>query len=98
MKLPQLSLRDLFWLVLVCALMAGWWRERARANTADVSQLEQKRVADLWRDHAMTLAKALTEDGPRSVMLRDEHGNEVKFGPPMPADVLLGRPHSVLRS
>jgi len=25
MKLPQLSVRDLFWLVLVAALLCGWW-------------------------------------------------------------------------
>ena len=28
MKLPQLTLRDLFWLVLVCALAVGWWIDR----------------------------------------------------------------------
>ena len=28
MKLPQLSLRDLFWLVLVVALGCGWWADR----------------------------------------------------------------------
>jgi hypothetical protein len=32
MKLPQLSLRDLFWLVLVCALAVGWCLERRRAE------------------------------------------------------------------
>ena len=30
MKRPQLSLRDLFWLVLVCALMVGWSVDRTR--------------------------------------------------------------------
>jgi hypothetical protein len=30
MKLPQLTLRDLFWLVLVCALAVGWWLDHAR--------------------------------------------------------------------
>jgi hypothetical protein len=30
MKLPKLSLRDLFWLVLVCALALGWWLDRER--------------------------------------------------------------------
>jgi hypothetical protein len=30
MKLPQLSLRDLFWLVLVCAMGLGWWIDRTR--------------------------------------------------------------------
>jgi hypothetical protein len=26
----KLSLRDLFWLVLVCALAVGWWADRSR--------------------------------------------------------------------
>lgn len=30
MKLPQFNLRDLFWLVLVCALAVGWWADRSR--------------------------------------------------------------------
>ena len=30
MKLPQLTLRDLFWLVLVAAMGCGWWVERNR--------------------------------------------------------------------
>lgn len=28
MKLPQLHLRDLFWLVLVAGLAVGWWANR----------------------------------------------------------------------
>jgi hypothetical protein len=32
MKLPQLSLRDLFWLVLVCGLVVGWWVDRSRQS------------------------------------------------------------------
>jgi hypothetical protein len=27
---PKLHLRDLFWLVLVCALAVGWWVNRTR--------------------------------------------------------------------
>jgi hypothetical protein len=27
MKLPQLTLRDLFWLVLVCGVLCAWWVE-----------------------------------------------------------------------
>ena len=30
MKLPQLSLRDLFWLVLVAAILCGWWMDRRK--------------------------------------------------------------------
>lgn len=33
MKLPQLSLRDLFWLVLVAAMGCGWWVDRTRLKT-----------------------------------------------------------------
>lgn len=37
MKLPQLSLRDLFWLVLVCALAVGWWvRESEIAKKSEL--------------------------------------------------------------
>jgi hypothetical protein len=28
MKLPQLSLRDLFWLVALVAMGSGWWVDR----------------------------------------------------------------------
>jgi hypothetical protein len=42
MKLPQLSLRDLFWLVLVCGLLVALWIERSRP----------KREADLWKENA----------------------------------------------
>ena len=75
MKLTQVHLRDLFWLVLVVAMGCAWWLEQSKLA-------EQKRVAQHWRDHAMTLGKALqTED--HTVMLRDEHGNEVNL-PPIP--------------
>ena len=30
MKLPQFTLRDLFWLVLVVALAVGWFVDRTR--------------------------------------------------------------------
>lgn len=40
MKLPQLSLRDLFWLVLVAACLCGWWAERR----ALISQYEAERA------------------------------------------------------
>jgi hypothetical protein len=28
MKLPRVTLRDLFWLLLVAACLCGWWAER----------------------------------------------------------------------
>jgi hypothetical protein len=43
MKLPKLHLRDLFWLVLVCALAVGWWVEhRARSQEAHASRGKQE--------------------------------------------------------
>jgi hypothetical protein len=45
MKLPQLSLRDLFWLVLVAACLCGWWAERQHA-AADAMRFQEQR-ADL---------------------------------------------------
>ena len=33
MTLPQLHLRDLFWLVLVVAMGCGWWVERQKLLT-----------------------------------------------------------------
>ena len=42
MKLPQLSLRDLFWLVALAAMGCGWWVERSRP----------KREAEMWEKHA----------------------------------------------
>jgi hypothetical protein len=32
MKLPQLSLRDLFWLVLIVALGLGWWQDHSQQH------------------------------------------------------------------
>ena len=40
MKLPQLSLRDLFWLVLVAACLSGWWVERSRLR-AEIDSLRK---------------------------------------------------------
>ncbi len=31
--LPRFTLRDLFWLVLICALAVGWWRDSASLRT-----------------------------------------------------------------
>lgn len=52
MKLPQLSLRDLFWLVLVCALGVAWWIEH-RQRVAEAQEHAHDR--DLIRSlHEMT--------------------------------------------
>ncbi len=54
MKLPQLTLRDLFWLVLVCALAVGWWvestglrRQLREANEKLVKQIMMRTITYL---------------------------------------------------
>ena len=39
-KLPQLTLRDLFWLVALVAMGCGWWGERERLRHR-ISELEK---------------------------------------------------------
>jgi hypothetical protein len=55
MKLPQLSLRDLFWLVLVCALAVGWGLDRVRIS-------QKERALDEQTEHVMRWKKALAEE------------------------------------
>jgi hypothetical protein len=38
MKLPRFTLRDLFWLVLVCSLVVGWW-VASRQRSSDQERL-----------------------------------------------------------
>lgn len=45
MPLPQIHLRDLFWLVLFCALLVTWWLDR-RSLTGQVTE-EKRRFQDL---------------------------------------------------
>lgn len=42
MKLPQLTLRDLFWLVALVAMGLAWWRERTRAGQIEFDALFEK--------------------------------------------------------
>jgi hypothetical protein len=51
MKLPKLHLRDLFWLVLVCALGCGWWLERSKRVAEQVERDRGEQIAwsMLWR-------------------------------------------------
>ena len=45
MKLPQLSLRDLFLLVALVAMGCGWWAERRRATALEGKVSELKVLA-----------------------------------------------------
>ena len=56
MKLPQLSLRELFWLVLVCALALGWWLERASLRT-QLNDVQHE--AAKWKSDAERCAQYL---------------------------------------
>jgi hypothetical protein len=50
MKLPQFHLRDLFWLLLVSALAAGWWRERQRPDGTFWKSLAEFCISALERE------------------------------------------------
>lgn len=58
MKLPQVSLRDLLWLVLAAALVLGWWRDREtlrtshRLTTLQIHSDWEGRRNELIRKHA----------------------------------------------
>jgi hypothetical protein len=53
---PKLTLRDLFWLVLVCALALGWWM---RERTFELEQLSN----DRWEVRATELRRICEEHG-----------------------------------
>ena len=54
MKLPQLSLRDLFWLLLVCALAVGWCVERGRVRQ---SEARNQRLQALSLEYAEAMLR-----------------------------------------
>lgn len=37
---PKLTLRDLFWLVLGCALMCAWWLDRQRKDSENLEGIK----------------------------------------------------------
>jgi hypothetical protein len=63
MKLPQLHLRDLFWLVLVCALAAGWWADRMplAAQLRELQQRADRAEFEIVRTELRTLAESRGE-------------------------------------
>ena len=56
MKLPRFSLRELFLLVLVCAVGAGWFVDHRRVDDIRSS-------ATMWRRNALNLQHILEEHG-----------------------------------
>jgi hypothetical protein len=73
----KLSLRELLLFVALAAMGCGWWGEWSRRHVAESNVTEQSRIAEHWRGHAMIMA-AYLQSLDLSVMMRDEHGNEVK--------------------
>lgn len=77
MKLPnKFSLREVFWLVLLCAFGIGWWLERSRARAAEAEK-------DKYRDQAVWLLDVTKEHG--SLWVKDDgtpwqHGDDVMVG------------------
>jgi hypothetical protein len=53
MKLPQFTLRDLFWLVLVSAMAVGWWADRLSLVKTEVKLLNE--IERLEPGHSRTL-------------------------------------------
>lgn len=49
MKLPQLSLRELFLLVALAAMGCGWWVERGRLRS-QIWELQNQLIDELSKD------------------------------------------------
>src|SRR6188472_2257437 len=65
----KMSLRDLFWLVLVCALAVGWWAHQ-RTTTSELQNLRQELtdsqgdVRNLRMEQVAILVELEKERGP----------------------------------
>lgn len=64
MKLPQLSLRDLFWIVLVSALVVGWWIDHVRTNRlAETHRKESEWLKQVLANLGWTIGKSGPDNG-----------------------------------
>lgn len=71
MKLPQLSLRELFLWVLVLALILGWWLDR-QAVIADLSDKLAEESASLQFIAGAMMAHLVNVEGKHAEWSRDE--------------------------
>ena len=82
MKLPKLALRDLFWLVLICAMGCGWWVSYSRSLSAEKAArsaaLKAKTDQDLAEDRLERLKSALHEQGMH-VTFHDDGIMEIRY-------------------
>ena len=78
-ELPQLTLRDLFWLVALVAMGCGWWVERTGLSRSS-------RKAKQFEQIAEELREAIDKMGGKAIYWYDEHGNDfgVQVVPPLP--------------
>jgi len=92
MKIPQFTLRDLFWLVLVVALACAWWMQEGRIAEArrEKSDAEEKeKLLERIRADQQTVIDAYARDGrlhhvrrpDGSVFVTDEKPPMGGFGP-----------------
>ena len=77
MKLPQLTLRELFLLVVIAAMGCGWWVDRSRL--AERFAARQDHVNDLVDEHQALLrcVKNLAPPGAVVTLTRDSKGRMV---------------------
>ena len=78
MKLPQLHLRDLFWLVLVVGMGCAWWLEHRRLVAAEERCSEVETRADTLTERlseARLNWQSLHDSGNRyNLIERDKNG------------------------
>lgn len=81
MKLPKLHLRDLFWLIAVCALAVGWWKAASDSN-------QFKHDSELYHGIRVMLAKqphsGISVDDDGFIRIDTPHG---RVGYRLPADM-----------
>ena len=98
MKVPPLSVRDLFWLVLVCALASGWCVERTGmlANNESLQREVERlkhgpdwaamdRIMDRFALHWHLLQKRERELGlPETPDPLETYDDDPQLGDPVP--------------
>ena len=69
MKLPQLTLRDLFWVVALVAMGCGWWVDRQSAHQRADEKLDAIHacVAEAAKERGLMVSWEITpnDDGSR---------------------------------
>jgi hypothetical protein len=73
MKLPRLTLRDLFWLLLVVAMGCAWWvslrRAHAQVALAEEQALAAERAVVLCQYHFWDIGRAWAKEVNRDLTI-----------------------------